>query len=278
MTTVIFTSSSLRHKAFASIINNNPSLNLVKVFHEQGSPLKDLITKRKDNNIELSHLEARSLAEKDFFELYVNTQSKINSVSKSVPRFWFSSRECFEILKKLNPSQILVYGTTIIQGEIIEYFKGKILNVHLGLSPYYRGAGTNYFPFVNNEPEYAGSTFMYLDKGVDTGKIIHQIRPVINITDSFHQFSNRFLINCFRTYSKIAQRHLKYELDMPLLSNNNKNIKRLLYKKSDFSKASVILLYKNLRDGMLGEYISNKKEKCNNVPILEQEWLKTDNL
>ncbi len=46
MTTVIFTSSSLRHKAFASIINNNPSLNLVKVFHEQGSPLKDLITKR----------------------------------------------------------------------------------------------------------------------------------------------------------------------------------------------------------------------------------------
>ena len=101
--------------------------------------------------------------------------------------------------------------------------RNKILNLHLGLSPYYRGAGTNYFPFVNNEPEYVGSTFMYLDEGIDTGEIIHQIRPLINITDSFHQLSNRFLIHSFKTYSKIAERNLHFGLEDPVINNTNKN-------------------------------------------------------
>ena len=273
MSTVIFTSSSLRHKAFASIINNNPNIDLLKVFHEEGSPLNELIEKREQNDIEIAHLEARSLAEKDFFELYINTQNKIKSISESVPRFWFSSEACLETLKKLNPTQILVYGTSIIKGKIISHFKKKILNLHLGLSPYYRGSGTNYFPFVNNEPEYAGSTFMYLDEGIDTGEIIHQIRPIININDSFHQFSNRFLVYSFQTYSKIAERNFKFGLHKPFSTNNVKNNRRLIYKKSDFSKQSVLQLYENLKNGMIDEYLLNKKDKCKKVPILEQDWL-----
>lgn len=273
MSTVIFTSSSLRHKAFAAIINNNKNLNLVKVFHEEGSPLNELVEKRKNNDVELSHLEARSISEKDFFELYVNMQNKIKSISEIVPRFWFSSKSCLEILKRINPNQILVYGTSIIKGEIINIFKRKILNLHLGLSPYYRGAGTNYFPFVNNEPEYAGSTFMYLDEGIDTGEIIHQTRPMINITDSFHQLSNRFLIHSFKTYSKIAERNLQFGLKDPVINNTYKNNKRLVYKKSDFSRESVIQMYSNFQNGMLDQYLLNQKDRCSNVPIREQDWL-----
>ena len=273
MSTVIFTSSSLRHRAFAAIIKNNANIDLVKVFHEEGSPLNELIEKRKNNIVELGHLEARSLAEKDFFELYINMQHKINSISEIVPKFWFSSKNCLEVLKEINPSQILVFGTSIIKGEIINYFKRKILNLHLGLSPYYRGAGTNYFPFVNNEPEYAGSTFMYLDQGIDTGEIIHQIRPVINIADSFHQLSNRFLIHSFQTYSKIAERNLKFGLKEALITNTNKNSKRLIYKKSDFSRESVMKMNKNFHNGMLDQYLLNQTDRCNSVPIRQQDWL-----
>ena len=189
-----------------------------------------MVEKRKNNDVELGHLEARSIAEKDFFELYINMQNEIKSISEIIPKFWFSSKGCLEILKGINPNQILVYGTSIIKGEIINTFKRKILNLHLGLSPYYRGAGTNYFPFVNNDPEYAGSTFMYLDKGIDTGEIIHQTRPIINITDSFHQLSNRFLIHSFKNYSKIAERNLLFGLDDPVINNPNKNSKRLVFR------------------------------------------------
>jgi len=274
MSTVIFTSSSLRHKALASIIFNNKNLNIINVFHEEGAPLYDLVKKKKNNNLEIAHLEARMLTEKDFFELYIDTQKKIKKISKVVPKLWFSTEDCFEILKKINPSQILVYGTSIIKGKIVDYFEGKILNLHLGLSPYYRGSGTNYFPFVNGEPEYAGSTFMYLDAGIDTGKIIHQIRPNIISTDSFHQLSNRFLVHSFKTFSSIAELNLRNGLCEPISTNNNRNEKRLVYKKSDFSEENIIKLYENFRNGMLEKYLISREEKCNRVPIFEQETLK----
>ena len=41
---------------------------------------------------------------------------------------------------------------------------------------------------------------MYLDHGIDTGEIIHQVRPIINRNDSFHQLSNRFLKTSFELF------------------------------------------------------------------------------
>tara|TARA_B100000212_G_C27367187_1_gene530860 strand:- start:1277 stop:2101 length:825 start_codon:yes stop_codon:yes gene_type:complete len=274
MSTVIFTSSSLRHKAFASIAFNNRSLNLSKVFFEKGKPLEDLVEKKTDNFLEKKHLEARAIYEKDFFSLYLETQKNINKIVNYVPRGWFSSETCLKELKTLNPSQILVYGTSIIKGEIINHFKKRILNLHLGLSPYYRGAGTNYFPFVNKEPEYAGSTIMYLDSGIDTGEIIHQFRPEINISDSFHQLSNRFLVKSFKIYSLIAAKHLVNGLGKPSISSEIKNNKKLVYKKNDFCKKNIISLYDNFQNNMIENFLENKKNRYANTPILEQEFLK----
>jgi len=46
----------------------------------------------------------------------------------------------------------------------------------LGLSPYYLGSGTNYWPLVNEKPEFVVATFMHIDTDIDTEEIIHQIR------------------------------------------------------------------------------------------------------
>ena len=61
----------------------------------------------------------------------------------------------------------------------LKVFSNKILNIHLGLSPFYRGQATNYWAFVNNEIQFIGATFHKIDGGIDTGPIIHQIRPKV---------------------------------------------------------------------------------------------------
>ena len=78
-------------------------------------------------------------------------------------------QKCLNQIKKNNPDIIIVYGSSII-APLTNDFKNKIINVHLGLSPYYRGSGTNFYPILNSKPEYIGVTFMFLDKGIDTGK------------------------------------------------------------------------------------------------------------
>jgi hypothetical protein len=43
------------------------------------------------------------------------------------------------------------------------------VNLHLGLSPYYKGAGTNFWPLAKGEPECVGATFHILTREVDAG-------------------------------------------------------------------------------------------------------------
>ena len=265
MNVAIFTSSALRHQAFAKLAYEASGLNVVAIFHEEGNILKDIVEHREEADLEIKHLEERDQAERDYFELYLNSSRSIG-IERSVPRKWFSTNECIKTLENLNINLVLVYGTSIIKGKIIDRYRGRILNVHLGLSPYYRGSGTNYFPFVNKEPEYCGATYMYLDEGVDTGKVIHQIRPKILATDSFHQLSNRFLIKVFKTYVTLAENFDKLQATYQIDSIVNST--RYLYKRQDFTGETVELIYKNFSSQMLRDYLENYEARNKQVPII----------
>lgn len=60
----------------------------------------------------------------------------------------------------------------IIRRPIIEYLKGNIINLHISLLPWNRGADPNLWSFLDNTPK--GITIHYIDEGVDTGDIIAQ--------------------------------------------------------------------------------------------------------
>ena len=202
---IILTSIDIRHQCFRAFLSNQKGIKVLKSFSETGNPIFKKKNKTSVNNIHHlleRHTFQRRQMEKDIFGLYIrSTIDKSNNLD--CENGFSSSKKFLKIAKKLNPDLIIVYGSSIIRGEILNIFKNKIINVHLGLSPYYRGSGTNYFPFVNNEPEFSGATFMYLDKTIDNGKIIHQIRSRIFAGDSFHQIGNRLISDMFGVYNQI---------------------------------------------------------------------------
>ena len=149
-------------------------------------------------------MEHRNCSEEDIFSDLLTLPNKTRTNFRPVEWSFFSTQEFREEAAAESFDLICVYGSSIIRGEIIKDFHNRILNLHLGLSPYYRGAGTNYFPFVNEEPQYAGFSIIYLDEGIDTGKVIHQGRPKIYVHDSFQQLSCRFLKQSFKEYVEIA--------------------------------------------------------------------------
>jgi phosphoribosylglycinamide formyltransferase-1 len=255
---------------------NSSQLDVVGIFYEDTPTLKEVIQNDSGTALQRQHLSARDQAEVDFFGLYIDCQHSQYDISMSVPRGWFSTAECMDELLMRKAELILVYGTSIIKGPIIHRYKNHILNLHLGLSPYYRGSGTNYFPFVNREPEYCGATYMYLDSGIDTGEIIHQIRPLILSVDSFHQLSNRFLIRAFQAYIIIAANHACLELPSSLSQSYDHNRTRLLYKDKDFTPESVKMLYSNFNSGMLEEYLENFQARVSKVPLVQQKFLQVE--
>jgi len=62
-----------------------------------------------------------------------------------------NSRECADLIKKLEPEVIVVYGTMIIHEHISVLAKNCTLNMHTGLSPYYRGDSTLFWPVYYNQ-------------------------------------------------------------------------------------------------------------------------------
>ena len=169
---------------------------------------------------------------------------------------YISTDECLKEVKKLKPDLIAVYGSSIIKGKILKEFRSKIINAHLGLSPYYRGSGTNIFPFVNKEIEYVGVTFMYLDEGIDTGRIIHQIRPDIKFNDNVHDIGNKLILKMFEYYKRLIINFKKIKIKKSIINNNNNN---KYYKRKDFSAKTIKILNKNLKSGLIRDYLKQKK-------------------
>lgn len=262
---VIFTGNKIRHFAFCKNILSDKDIKVIKIFSEEKN-LMDKHLEINEKNLINEHIEERDNFEKKFFHPYIKKKINKKTINNCNNNF-LSSKELLKIIFNVNPDLIIVFGTSIIKGDIIKEYKKKIINIHLGLSPYYKGSGTNFFPFVNNEPEYCGVTFMFLNTGIDTGKIIHQLRAKIILNDNFHLICNRLLLKMFETTKLIIK-------NFNILKNKKqiKCKKFKYYKTKDFNESTVKKLRKNFNAGIIENYLKNKKVRDGKVKIIKQKF------
>lgn len=96
-----------------------------------------------------------------------------------------SSKECEKIIKSLNPDLIILNGTSIIKENILNCTSAKIINIHAGITPKYRGVHGAYWALYNSDNEHCGVTVHFVDKGIDTGNIIYQNKIHPTSKDNF---------------------------------------------------------------------------------------------
>ncbi len=78
-----------------------------------------------------------------------------------------------ELVKKLSPDFIISYNYKhIIPKEVVRAYYPRIINLHISLLPYNRGAYPNVWSFLEDTPK--GVTIHLVDEGVDTGDILVQ--------------------------------------------------------------------------------------------------------
>lgn len=79
----------------------------------------------------------------------------------------------------LQPDIVVVNGTRIISKKVLQATNAVFVNMHVGITPYYRGSHGGYWALRNNDIENFGTTVHLIDAGVDTGAVIKQafIKP-----------------------------------------------------------------------------------------------------
>jgi folate-dependent phosphoribosylglycinamide formyltransferase PurN len=245
---IVLTSTMRRHQFVANTLAAR--LDVMCVWQEEKSfqPLK-YAASADDEDVISRHFDARDASEQEYFA----DAAVLHAPSRRVPPAGCNAPAEIEAMRAMKPDVVLVFGTSLLKQPIIDSFSGRIINVHLGLSPYYRGAGTNFWPLVNGEPEYCGATIHLLDIGVDTGAILAHVRPDIHRGDGPHDIGNKTIAVAAEALAVVARVHAR----SPLEGIPQQGAGRV-YKRADFSVESVKRLYANFADGMVADYLRTK--------------------
>lgn len=85
----------------------------------------------------------------------------------------YSEKLTKQFVLELNPSITISYNYIhIISKDIIESLHNNVLNLHISLLPWNRGAEPNFWSFMEDTPK--GVTIHKIDEGLDTGNILYQ--------------------------------------------------------------------------------------------------------
>ncbi|MBI4487353.1 MAG: hypothetical protein HY655_15220, partial [Acidobacteria bacterium] len=143
MRAIVLTSSLRRHAYVANALASR--LEVACVWRERKSfePIKYAASDEDAAVIE-RHFAARDASE----EAYFAGHAEVTAPSREVPPGGCNDPDEIARMRQLDPQVVLVFGTGLLKPPLIDSFPGRILNIHLGLSPYYRGAGTNFWPLV----------------------------------------------------------------------------------------------------------------------------------
>ena len=92
-----------------------------------------------------------------------------------------------EILAPALQSDVyVVFGASYIKGWLIDYLiQRRAINIHMGISPYYRGSSCNFWAAYDGHPELVGATIHLLGKGLDSGAMLYHALPKAEEVDPF---------------------------------------------------------------------------------------------
>ncbi len=113
------------------------------------------------------------------------------------------------ILKKNNIKLICLAGfMKLLPAYFIELFNGKIINIHPSLLPKYKGLKTHKRVLSNNE-KFTGCTVHYVNKFLDSGKIIFQKKIRITKNDTERSIEKKVLKIEHKIYPAAIKKFLK---------------------------------------------------------------------
>ncbi len=257
----VLTSTQTRHRFFARALARDFNVSAV-IYEDTGYTPADLdgydLTDGERRIVE-NHFKDRVNQEERFFGQ--DAKFLQNTDSLRVMRIQVGELNTESTLAVLTGEAVdvlAIFGTNLIKEPILSHFAGRMINMHLGLSPYYRGTGTNFYPLLNEEPEFVGATIHLIDPGIDSGPIIRHTRPEITENDRPHTIGCKAILAGIdavkRSLADFAADTLKsvpqWEVPDPKL-----------YLRKDYHPRQVVELYEKLKRGLISDYAKRSPKK-----------------
>ena len=101
-----------------------------------------------------------------------------------------------DFINGLQPDVVFSYGVHKLTSQTLSGLQARLKwNIHGGLSPWYRGVITHFWPSYFLEPQMTGMTVHELTEDIDGGSLIHQSAAALVPRDGIHDLACRAVLS-----------------------------------------------------------------------------------
>ncbi len=242
MKITLITSNQKRHIFFTNLLSEISSE--LFVIQEKKTFINKTFIRKDTHNTEIKkkYFEKVMLAENKIFGGNLTLNKNIKKTI-SINLGDLNKYSLDDINPFLQSEIYIVFGSSFIKGDLIEFLiKKKALNIHMGISPYYRGTDCNFWALYDGNPHLVGATIHYISKGLDTGPVLYHaistnykkdpfIYTMSSVKSAFVSLAEKIKSRSIFTYSSNLQDKKKEIRYSKKIDFNDQVIENFLNKK-----------------------------------------------
>lgn len=230
MKITLFTTNNIRHNYLIRLMST--TCDTLYVVQETLELFDNIIPSHYQNSkLFKNYFEKVNEAQNKIFSDFTSIKNQNNIHYLKIP--FGQLNECsVEKNKKFFSSDIyIVFGSSYIKDKLLDFLiEKKAINIHMGVSPYYRGTDCNFWALFDGNPHLVGATIHLLSKGLDSGPIFYH--AMSNLKTTPFEYSMSAVKSAFLSLlNKIKDRSL-FEIK-PINQEQSKQIRYT--KKIDFN-------------------------------------------
>lgn len=254
MSIVLITGNHPRHQYFVNSLSTTGLIHgWIRERRENIIPLAPKNISKDLSNLFNHHFALRKKFENQFFQEIQN----INLPTIEIDKENLNSKDTVSFINKIKPDLVISYGCNKISNQIIEASNCKFWNTHGGLSPWYRGVITHFWPSYFLEPQMTGLTLHETSETIDGGNILFQTSAEMMKGDGIHQLASRSVLGYIKKLKEnIAQLDFKNLPEGKPQQSNGK-----LFKASDWRPEHLQVIYNQFDDSIVDLYLSGEISK-----------------
>ncbi len=210
----------------------------------------------------IHHFAERETAEQRFFGDALWPQVPVHKVQPEK----LNSPAIHELLQAEQPDLLLTYGCHKLTNETLACVKGQRWNCHGGLSPWYKGAVTHFWPSYMLEPQMTGMTVHNLTAELDAGAVVHQCTADLIRGDGVHALACRAVAKLGEELPVL----LKKLADGEPIEKKQHTTSGKLWPGRDWRPEHLHLIYTVYKDRIVDHYLDGKFD--HHTPKLHRQF------
>lgn len=173
-----------------------------------------------------------------------------------VSRVSLNSIETIEWVCSQSFDLAISYGVHMLSKELLEVMPEHSWNIHGGLSPWYKGNTTLFWPFFMLRPNWAGMTIHRLSARLDAGDIVHHAVPELADGDGLHDVACKAVAQAAEDLVQIIQTIPLKEIQYTPQKGNGK-----LWVGTDWMPQHLRFVYNTYQNDIVDQFLDGKLPK-----------------